>query len=121
MHASPEPQPRLVSSDWRRESRRSLLAWIRTGLSLMVVGSLLSGLYLTLGGTTPAVRLLPWIGAALVGLGVISVVGAMIGYRRARTRRARMSGASEAATRIVAGLIAIAGSLLIIIFIADAC
>lgn len=64
---------------------------------------------------------LPWIGGTLVGLGTLSVVGAVLGYRLARARGSGTSGASEAAARIMAGLIAIVASLLLIILIADAC
>lgn len=109
------------STDWRDENRRSLQAWIRTGLSLLVVGALITALSRALGAATSADRMLPWIGGTLVGLGTVSVVGAVVGYRMARARGSRTSGASEAAARIMVGLIAIAASLLLIILIADAC
>lgn len=110
-----------MPTDWRHDSRQSLRAWIRTGLSLMVVGALITVPSLALGAATSANRLLPWIGATLVGLGIVSIAGAVVGYRRARARGGRTSGASEAAARILAGLIVICGSLLIIVLIVDAC
>jgi uncharacterized membrane protein YidH (DUF202 family) len=110
-----------MPTNWRHESRQSLQAWIRTGVSLMVVGAIITAASLALGAETSADRLVPWTGTTLVGLGIVSIVGAVVGYRRALARGSRASGASEAAARIMAGLIAIAGSLLIIILIADAC
>ena len=110
-----------MPTDWRLASRRSLQAWIRAGLWLVVVGALITGSSVALGSATSADRLRPWIGATLVGLGVVSVVGALVGYRRALARGGWTGSTSEAAARVMVGVVAIAASLLLIILIADAC
>ncbi len=110
-----------MPTDWRDENRRSLQAWLRTGLTLVIVGALITGASLAVGPATSADRMLPWIGVTLAVVGVISNLGAVVRYRLARLRGGRRTGASEAAARVLVGLIVIAGSLLVIILIADAC
>jgi len=109
-----------MPTDWRHE-RRSLRAWIRTGLTLLVAGSLITGVSLASGAASELDRILPWLGAAIAVLGVASIMGALIGYRLAHARGERWPRGSGAPALFLAGLIAIAGSLLAVILIADSC
>ncbi len=110
-----------MPSDWRYESRRSLQAWLRTGLSLVVVGALITGIALGAGPASELDRMLPWLGAAIAILGVVSSLGAVVNHRRLVARGGRGPRGSETPALILAGLIVIAGSLLAVILIADAC
>jgi uncharacterized membrane protein YidH (DUF202 family) len=122
MKARATTAPRFtMTNDWRHARRRRLQAWLRTGLSLLVVGALITGISLGVGPATEVDRLLPWLGGALVFLGVVSSLGAGVGYRLALARGRPDAGGSDAPALILAGLIAIAGSLLALILIADAC
>jgi putative membrane protein len=70
-------------------AERTLLAWLRTGIGIMAFGFVVArfGLYLRLlrtqaGGTVPAPDLSPWLGAGLLGLGVVALVGGALQFRR---------------------------------------
>ncbi len=109
-----------MPTDWRHD-RRSLQAWLRTGASLIAVGALITGLSLAAGPTSELDRMLPWLGAAIAVLGVVSSLGAVINHRRMLAHGQRVSGGSETPALVLAGLVVIAGCLLAIILIADAC
>ncbi len=110
-----------MPSDSSYRNHTALRAWLRTGLSLVVVGALIAGVSLAAGPRSELDRLLPWIGAGLALVGAASSVGAVIRQRRVLARGRHGADGSEAPALVVAGLIVIAGALLAIIFIADAC
>jgi len=117
-----DPELRFtMTNDWRNARRRSLQAWLRTGLSLLVAGALITAISLAAGPATELDRLLPWLGAAIAVLGVVSSLGAVVGYRLALARGRPHASGSDAPALVLAGLVVIAGSLLALILIADAC
>jgi len=69
-------------------AERTLLAWVRTGIAIMAFGFVVArfGLFLRLlraqAGTVPAPGLSPYLGAALVALGVIATGAGAVQYRR---------------------------------------
>lgn len=87
-----EPKPSLIFLDPRvpLAAERTFLAWIRTGLALMGFGFVVArfGLFMR---EWAAVQDIPqhnshgmslWLGLALVGLGVILNLAALVRYRR---------------------------------------
>ena len=69
-------------------AERTLLAWLRTGIAIMAFGFVVArfGLFLRLlvaHGDQPAGHgLSPYLGAALVGLGVAATAGGVLQYQR---------------------------------------
>jgi len=69
-------------------AERTLLAWVRTGIAIMAFGFVVArfGLFLRLlpaqAGTAPAPGISPYLGAALVGLGVIATGAGAVQYRQ---------------------------------------
>ena len=69
-------------------AERTLLAWVRTGIAIMAFGFVVArfGLFLRLlpaqAGTVPAPGLSPYLGTALVALGVIANGAGAVQYRR---------------------------------------
>ncbi len=69
-------------------AERTMLAWLRTGITVMAFGFVVArfGLFLRLlyaqGGREVGHGLSPYLGAALVGLGVIATAGGAIQYQR---------------------------------------
>jgi putative membrane protein len=69
-------------------AERTMLAWLRTGIAVMAFGFVVArfGLFLRLlhaqGGREVGHGVSPYLGAALVGLGVIATAGGAIQYRR---------------------------------------
>ncbi|MEO8224276.1 MAG: DUF202 domain-containing protein [Gammaproteobacteria bacterium] len=69
-------------------AERTMLAWLRTGIAVMAFGFVVArfGLFLRLlraqGGGEVGHGLSPYLGAALVGLGVIATAGGAIQYQR---------------------------------------
>ncbi len=69
-------------------AERTMLAWLRTGIAVMAFGFVVArfGLFLRLlraqGGAEVGHGLSPYLGAALVGLGVIATAGGAIQYQR---------------------------------------
>lgn len=65
-----------------------MLAWLRTGIGIMAFGFVVArfGLFLRLlraeGGSVPGHGVSPFLGAALVGLGVLATAGGAEQYRR---------------------------------------
>ncbi len=65
-----------------------MLAWLRTGITIMAFGFVIArfGLFLRLlqaeGGTVPGHGLSPYLGSALVGLGVVATAGGALEYQR---------------------------------------
>ena len=84
-------------------SERTLLAWLRTGITIMAFGFVIArfGLFLRLvqaqGGTVPGHGLSPYLGSALVALGVVATAGGAVEYQRfCRTiPRADLPGSSS--------------------------
>jgi putative membrane protein len=69
-------------------AERTLLAWLRTGIAIMAFGFVVArfGLFLRLlqaqAGSAPSHGLSPYLGGALVGLGVVATAGGAIQYQR---------------------------------------
>lgn len=65
-----------------------MLAWLRTGIAIMAFGFVVArfGLFLRLlqdqSGSTAGHGLSPFLGAALVGLGVVATAGGAVRYQR---------------------------------------
>jgi putative membrane protein len=81
----PEPSadPRVYFA-----AERTMLAWLRTGVAIMAFGFVVArfGLFLRLlqaqGGRPAGHGLSPYLGAVLVGLGVVATAGGAVGYHR---------------------------------------
>jgi putative membrane protein len=81
----PEPSadPRVYFA-----AERTMLAWLRTGVAIMAFGFVVArfGLFLRLlqaqGGTPAGHGFSPYLGAALVGLGVGATAGGAVEYQR---------------------------------------
>jgi putative membrane protein len=69
-------------------AERTMLAWLRTGIAVMAFGFVVArfGLFLRLlhaqGGREVGHGLSPYLGAALVGLGVVATAGGALQYQR---------------------------------------
>jgi len=69
-------------------AERTMLAWLRTGIAIMAFGFVVArfGLFLRLlhaqGGVHVGPGLSPYVGCALVGLGVLATAGGALQYRR---------------------------------------
>jgi putative membrane protein len=79
----PESDPRVFFA-----AERTMLAWLRTGIAVMAFGFVVArfGLFLRLlqlqAGTASSHGLSPFVGAALVILGVLATAGGAIQYQR---------------------------------------
>ncbi len=69
-------------------AERTMLAWLRTGIAVMAFGFVVArfGLFLRLlraqGGSEVGHGVSPYLGAALVGLGVVATAGGALQYQR---------------------------------------
>ena len=69
-------------------AERTMLAWLRTGIAIMAFGFVVArfGLFLRLlqaqGGPPTGSGLSPYLGSALVALGVIATAGGAVQYQR---------------------------------------
>jgi inner membrane protein YidH len=69
-------------------AERTMLAWLRTGIAIMAFGFVVArfGLFLRLlraqGGAEVGHGVSPYLGAALVGLGVVATAGGALQYQR---------------------------------------
>ena len=69
-------------------AERTMLAWLRTGIAVMAFGFVVArfGLFLRLlraqAGAEVGHGVSPYLGAALVGLGVVATAGGAVQYRR---------------------------------------
>jgi putative membrane protein len=69
-------------------AERTMLAWLRTGIAVMAFGFVVArfGLFLRLlraqGGPEVGHGVSPYLGAALVGLGIVATAGGALQYRR---------------------------------------
>lgn len=81
--SQPAPDPRVYFA-----AERTLLAWLRTGITIMAFGFVIArfGLFLRLlqaqGGQFVTHGLSPYIGASLVALGVAATAAGAIEYQR---------------------------------------
>ncbi|MBL0178293.1 MAG: DUF202 domain-containing protein [Gemmatimonadetes bacterium] len=81
--SEPSPDPRTYFA-----AERTMLAWLRTGIAIMAFGFVVArfGLFLRLlpvqGGASPSHGLSPYLGAALVGLGVLAIAAGAVQWRR---------------------------------------
>lgn len=105
---------------------RTTLAWIRTGLSMMGFGFVVArfGLFLrelaaARGGNAGSHGLSLWSGVALVGLGIASLVVAMVrhGQMLRRLRSGETSIVSAGPGTVIAGALAAVGLLMIVFLI----
>jgi putative membrane protein len=90
--SDPIPKPKEESIRVHQANERTMLAWIRTGISLMAFGFAIAKFAVFLrqiaaneGARPPTSRLgSNWIGAALVALGMLANLLATIRYGRVR-------------------------------------
>jgi putative membrane protein len=61
-------------------AERTLLAWVRTGIAIMAFGFVVARF--AQAGTVPAPDVSPYLGAALVALGVTAIGAGAVQYRR---------------------------------------
>jgi putative membrane protein len=103
--ADPPGDPRLYFA-----AERTMLAWLRTGIAVMAFGFVVArfGLFLRLlrvqGGTAVGHGISPYLGAALVGLGVVATAGGAIQYRRYVTLLPAQDRPVTSSPRLVLGL-----------------
>ena len=107
-------------------AERTLLAWIRTGIAVMAFGFVVArfGLFLSLLPAAPnasfSSHLSPYIGAALVAIGIAAIAAGTLEYRRyCRTLRPEDLPSSHA-TRLpqtLAWLIVALGVLLVLVLL----
>lgn len=77
------PDPRVYFA-----AERTMLAWLRTGITIMAFGFVIArfGLFLRLvqahEGGALGQGLSPYLGSALVGLGVVATAGGAVEYQR---------------------------------------
>jgi putative membrane protein len=102
-------------------AERTLLAWLRTGIAVMAFGFVVArfGLFLRLvgerGAPAPGHAVSPYVGVALVWLGVAATAAGAIQYRRfcrALPAPERPEGATLMLSLGLAGLLAVAGAAL---------
>jgi putative membrane protein len=76
------PDPRVYFA-----AERTMLAWLRTGIAIMAFGFVVArfGLFLRLvqvqGGAPAGQGISPFLGTALVGIGVVATAGGAIQYQ----------------------------------------
>lgn len=80
--AEPFPDPRVYFA-----AERTMLAWLRTGIGIMAFGFVVArfGLFLRLlqvHGEAAGHGFSPYLGAALVGIGVVTTAAGAVQYRR---------------------------------------
>ena len=96
---------------------RTLLAWIRTGLALIGAGFTIGAVLLSLVEQGKLIGVRPHasrnIGLTLVALGVLSLVGASVSYRRAIRRIASDAAPAWPLGLTVAALLALLGALIL--------
>jgi putative membrane protein len=78
----PLPDPRVYFA-----AERTMLAWLRTGIGIMAFGFVVArfGLFFRLLRATegaPSHGISPYLGASLVGIGVVTTAAGAIQYRR---------------------------------------
>ncbi|MGH7526222.1 MAG: YidH family protein [Gemmatimonadales bacterium] len=80
---NPTSDPRVYFA-----AERTMLAWLRTGIAIMAFGFVVArfGLFLRLlqpqGGLVASHGLSPYLGTALVALGVVATAGGAVQYHR---------------------------------------
>ena len=96
---------------------RTLLAWIRTGLALIGAGFTIGAVLLSLVEQGKLIGVRPHasrnIGLTLVALGVLSLVGASVSYRRAIRPVASDAAPAWPLGLTVAALLALLGALIL--------
>jgi uncharacterized membrane protein YidH (DUF202 family) len=120
--ASPPATPARANLDLERTRaahERTLLAWIRTALALIAGGFTIGAILLALVEQGKLVGVRPHaprnIGLALVGLGILGLVGASVEHRRALRRIATAdSEPGWSLVLTVATLLALLGALIFV-------
>ena len=92
----PLPDPRVYFA-----AERTMLAWLRTGIGIMAFGFVVArfGLFLRLlqvQGGAAGHGISPYLGAALVGIGVVTTAAGALQYRRFCTTLPREAKPSTA-------------------------
>jgi putative membrane protein len=91
-------------------AERTVLAWLRTGIAVMAFGFVVArfGLFLRLllaqGAPEAGHRVSPYLGAALVGLGVLATAGGAIQYQRFVASLPSVDRPASTSPRFVLGL-----------------
>lgn len=107
-------------------AERTLLAWIRTGVSVMAFGFVVArfGLFLRLlrspAGREMGHGLSPYLGAALVGLGVLATAAGAMQYRTYFGSLPRTDRPASSRPRFVLGLswaLVVIGFVLVVILL----
>lgn len=120
----PEPaaDPRVYFA-----AERTMLAWLRTGIAVMAFGFVVArfGLFLGLlhprGDAAPSHEISSYIGAVLVGLGIIATAGGAVQYQRFCRTLSPAERPRSASPRFVLGLswaLVVMGAALAVILLA---
>lgn len=80
------PQVELAKKRNYAAAERTLMAWIRTSLSLITFGfsldRVINAIYSTSAATNQTLRLSTWFGLSFIALGVFALVGAIYQHRK---------------------------------------
>ncbi|HUR93892.1 MAG TPA: DUF202 domain-containing protein [Gemmatimonadales bacterium] len=91
-------------------AERTMLAWLRTGIAVMAFGFVVArfGLFLRLiraqGGPAVGHGLSPYLGAMLVGIGILATAGGAVQYQRFVAGIPASDRPATATPRLVLGL-----------------
>lgn len=119
--ANPESDPRVHFA-----AERTMLAWLRTGISVMAFGFVVArfGLFLRVlqaqGGPVQSSGLSPYLGAALVGLGVLATGAGAVQFQRFDRTRSPAERPAGSSPHVVLGLswaVALIGAALVVVLV----
>jgi putative membrane protein len=118
---APASDPRVYFA-----AERTMLAWLRTGITIMAFGFVIArfGLFLRLlqaqGEPPPGHGISPYLGSALVGIGVAATAGGAVEYQRfCRTipRQDLPGGSSYRLALVLSWLMAAIGATLTVVLL----